>query len=55
MRVLEIIYGLLCWEFWYILWVIVWREVVIYMGYCVACGCNLLWVVVWGVGVIFYG
>ena len=38
-----------------LLWVIVWRVVVICYGYCVASGGNLLKVIVWRVVVICYG
>ena len=31
---------------------VVWRVVVIFMGYCVVCGGNLLWVIVWRVVLI---
>jgi len=37
-----------------LLWAIVWRVVVIFMGYWVASGDTFLWVIVWRVGVICY-
>jgi hypothetical protein len=38
-----------------LLWVIVWRVWLSFMGYCVARGGNLLWVIVGRLVVIYYG